>query len=77
MKKESFANVTGTNVTVEFTWASGRGAPWFGVGSSWPTVSWSNSTASGTTTVAALKENDLVVGAPANAGFTITVTISD
>jgi len=75
LTKESFANVSGTTVTVAFTWASGEGNPWFGVGDSWPTVSWNGSTASGTTTVEELKSNDLVIGAPSGAGFTVTISI--
>lgn len=75
LTKESFANVSGTTVTVAFTWASGSGNPWFGVGDSWPTVSWNGSTASGTTTVEELKSNDLVIGAPTGAGFTVTISI--
>ena len=75
LTKESFANVSGTTVTVAFTWASGSGNPWFGVGDSWPTVSWNGSTASGTTTVEELKSNDLVIGAPSGAGFTVTISI--
>ena len=75
LTKESFANVSGTTVTVAFTWASGSGDPWFGVGDSWPTVSWDGSIASGTTTVEELKSNDLVIGAPTGAGFTVTISI--
>ena len=76
LKKESFANLSSGTVTVAFTWASGSGNPWFGVGDSWPTVTWDGSTASGTTTVAALKANDLVIGAPAGAGFTVTISVA-
>ncbi len=75
LTKESFANVSGTTVTIAFTWVSGSGTPWFGVGDSWPEISWNESTASGTTTVEELKSNDLVIGAPTGAGFTVTISI--